>query len=370
MACKEKATVVPTAAPTAASAATTVPPASTAAPTQMSTAAQTQVATAAPVATVAATPVATPGPTTAVPTPAMMGPEGALNVGLPELGPGVFDLPNQGYEQFKFDALTTHEAMFASAPEGAVLGRIVQDWSVDPTGLVYTFRLPENAQWHGGHGDWGGLNADDFIFTLQRVCIDGTTHSGGGHVRRIFTCDICALEKIDNFTVQLTRPNPTPEITWRSRSPTGSAIAFHSKRHFESVGKEGALQQSVGTGPWELINLTSGASRTLRAVEDHWRKTPNFSEMVWFDVAEDSTRLANFLTGAIDTGSFGPEQIQAIKQENMDWVKFMTFPGAADYYLNLEGQQYLPDHPRRRSPASYSTTRCSCPCTLCPQPSH
>ena len=314
--------------------------------------------------------MATPGPTTAVPTPAMMGPEGALNVGLPELGPGVFDLPNQGYEQFKFDALATHEAMFASAPDGAVLGRIVQDWSVDPTGLVYTFRLPENAQWHGGHGDWGGLNADDFIFTLQRVSIDGTTHSGGGHVRRIFTCDTCALEKIDNFTVQLTRPNPTPEITWRSRSPTGSAIAFHSKRHFESVGKEGALQQSVGTGPWELINLTSGASRTLRAVEDHWRKTPNFSEMVWFDVAEDSTRLANFLTGAIDTGSFGPEQIQAIKQENMDWVKFMTFPGAADYYLNLEGQQYLPDHPRRRSPASYSTTRCSCPCTLCPQPSH
>ena len=183
--------------------------------------------------------MATPGPTTAVPTPAMMGPEGALNVGLPELGPGVFDLPNQGYEQFKFDALATHEAMFASAPDGAVLGRIVQDWSVDPTGLVYTFRLPENAQWHGGHGDWGGLNADDFIFTLQRVSIDGTTDSGGGHVRRIFTCDTCALEKIDNFTAQLTRPNPTPEITGAAGPPLALPLPSIARDTLSRWGKRG-----------------------------------------------------------------------------------------------------------------------------------
>ena len=82
-----------------------------------------------------AEPTATPTPT-ATPPSAITGPIGTLNVGMPELGPGVFDLPNQGYEQFKFDAITTHEAMFATSPDGAVLARIVQDWSADPTGLV------------------------------------------------------------------------------------------------------------------------------------------------------------------------------------------------------------------------------------------
>ena len=348
IACEEEATAEPTAAPTPAPAVAPTAPAATTAPTQA--------ATAAPVATAAVTPSATPTPTP-TPPPAMTGPTGTLNVGMPELGPGVFDLPNQGYEQFKFDAITTHEAMFATSPDGAVLARIVQDWSADPTGLVYTFHLPDNAQWHTGHGDWGLLDADDFIFSLERVSIDGTTHSAGGHIRRIFTCDACALEKIDSHTVQLTRPRPTPEITWRSRSPTGSASAFHSKKHFDSVGEEGALQQSVGTGPWELMEVKSGDSRTMRALEDHWRRTPDFEEMVWFDISEDSTRLANFLSGTIDTGSFGPDQIQAIKQENMAGVKFMTFPGAADYYLNLEGQQYLPDHPWHQVEPGAETAR-------------
>ncbi len=145
IACEEEAIVVPTAEPTAAPT-----PAPAVAPTApAATTAPTQAATSAPVATAAATPLATPTPT-ATPPSAMTGPIGTLNVGMPELGPGVFDLPNQGYEQFKFDAITTHEAMFATSPDGAVLARIVQDWSADPTGLVYTFHLPDNAQWHTG----------------------------------------------------------------------------------------------------------------------------------------------------------------------------------------------------------------------------
>ena len=116
IACEEEAIVVPTVVPTATPAPAIAPTATTA-PTQAAT----------------ATPVATPAPT-ATPPPAMAGLTGTLNVGMPELGPGAFDLPNQGYEQFKFDALTIHEAMYATSPDGAVLARIVQDWSADPTG--------------------------------------------------------------------------------------------------------------------------------------------------------------------------------------------------------------------------------------------
>ena len=120
--------------------------------------------------------------------------------------------------------------------------------------------------------------------------------------------------------------NPTPRITWDLTAPSGST-ALHSKKHYDAVGEEEANFQSVGTGPWELVEATSDVSRTVRAVPGHWRKTPEWETMVWHDIL------------------YNPESIQAIKDENLTGVEFMTFPGENSFYLNLFGQQYNTDHP-------------------------
>ena len=238
--CEEEAIVVPTAVPTATPAPAIAPTATTA---------PTKAATAAPVATAAATPVATPAPT-ATPPPAMTGLTGTLNVGMPELGPGVFDLPNQGYEQFKFDALTTHEAMFATSPDGAVLARIVQDWSADPTGLVYTF--PSARQRPMPHCTAIGVYSTPTTSSSPwNGFLSTAPHSAGGHIRRIFTCDACALGRQPTV-----RRAPDPRLRLASRFDASS---------FPRWGK--TLQQSVGTGPWELMEVKSGDSRTMRAVD-------------------------------------------------------------------------------------------------------
>ncbi|MFQ6030113.1 MAG: ABC transporter substrate-binding protein, partial [Dehalococcoidia bacterium] len=201
------------------------------------------------------------------------------------------------------------------------------------------------AKWHTSHGDWGEFDADDFIGTAEMVTKEGSIHTASGHIRRVILCDKCQLEKLDSHTIQLTRPGPSVEITWHSRQPEGSALAFHSIDHFEATGEEAAGLQSVGTGPWELIEAQSGLVRKMKAVNDHWRKTPEWEEMWWQEIAEESTRLANFETGQVDTGSFNSDSIQALKQKNLPDVRFKVFPGANSAYLNILGQIYNPEHP-------------------------
>jgi len=70
-----------------------------------------------------------------------------------------------------------------------------------------------------------------------------------------------------------------------------------SKEHFEQEGEEVAMFQGVGTGAWEYVESTTGVSWTFKAVEDHYRKTPEFAELIMWEIPEEATRVANFKTG-------------------------------------------------------------------------
>ena len=286
---------------------------------------------------------------TAGPTPApgaMMEPSGTLDVSIGDLGEPIFNLSAAGFTQTLFDnSLPTHEAMFATAPDGTTVPRLVTNWSVDASGLVFTFNLQQGVPWQKQYGLWGAFNADDFIFSMERISIEGAVASSSGSIRRLFTCDECELVKLGDHTVRLTRPSPTFEITWWSQQPLGGALAFHSKNHFEAAGEEVANGQSVGTGPWELVEAKTEEFKRARAVSNHWRKTPEWEQMIWWDIKEETTRLANFQAGLLDSGSFSADSIQAIKNQNDPEIKFMAFAGAFHHYINIMGMQHHLDAP-------------------------
>ncbi len=279
------------------------------------------------------------------PLPVMMEPTGTLDVAFPDTGTPIYSLRQQAFLNQRADLHTTHETAFATAVDGQVLHRLIRDWTVDASGLVYTMHLQEGAEWHTNFGEWGAFDADDFLFSLNEVASEGAPHPIASHARRIFLCDGCELNKIDDLTVQLVRPSPTFEITWHSRAPESGAISFHSRKHYESVGEDEAILQAVGTGPWEMIEIKSADFRKMRGVRNHWRHTPEWGEMIWWDVFEESTRLANFLTGQLDTALFTLDTIQDIRSEGLEDIKFMSFPGGLMNNANLLGMHHFPEHP-------------------------
>ena len=66
--------------------------------------------------------------------------------------------------------------------------------------------------------------------------------------------------------------------------------------------------------------------------------------MTWTQFGEESTRLANFLTGDLDTGQFSLDSIDEIKQASPEGVDYMVFPGQVLWRFNMMGHNYYNDH--------------------------
>ena len=318
----------------------------------------TATATPAPDATAAAaTPTAAPATAAAPTEDAMMDdkvPEGTLNVGMSGLGPYVATNYDAGYFKNRFAELVTHETLFIMDFEGEWAPRLIKSFDTSPDGLTYTMYLQEGAKWHAGadsQGDWGEFVADDLIWSLREIAREGSNHVQAGNTRRVFDCDECTLTKIDEYTVELNRPTPTFELTWYSQAPI-PGFSMNSKKHYDAVGQDVAILEDVGTAPWEMVEHKTDDFRRMKAVEDHWRHTPDFAEMVWHDIADESTRLANFLAGKLDTGIFNSDSVQAMKDTPVEGQSFMIFPAAIVQMMWFGGGHYTPDSPNHHPDAN------------------
>ena len=315
-------------------------------------------ATATPTPDVAAeaTPAAAPAPADA-PTDTMVddeGPVGTLNVGMSGLGPYVATNYDAGYFKNRFAELVTHETLFIMDFDGEWAPRLIKSFDISPDALTYTMYLQEGAKWHAGadsQGDWGEFVADDLIWSLREIAREGSNHVQAGNTRRVFDCDECTLTEIDEYTVELKRPTPTFELTWYSQAPI-PGFSMNSKKHYDTVGQDVAILEDVGTAPWEMVEHKTDDFRRMKAVEDHWRHTPDFAEMYWHDIADESTRLANFLAGKLDTGIFNSDSVQAMKDTPVDGQSFMIFPGAIVQMMWFGGGHYTPDAPSHHPDAN------------------
>ena len=78
----------------------------------------------------------------------------------------------------------------------------------------------------------------------------------------------------------------------------------------------------------------------MKAVENHWRKTPAFAELMFWEIPEESARVAAFKTGALDTFVMGLGSVSEV--EATSGVLLMSVPNAVQAGLNFYGQLYVP----------------------------
>ena len=110
-----------------------------------------------------------------------------------------------------------------------------------------------------------------------------------------------------------------------------------SKKHVDALGEGTAgVEQPIGTGPWQSIEHRVAEFWHLEAVKDHWRKTPNFAELYIREISEESTRVANFLAGELDSMHMSLESISEI--EKMDGVKIKRLEAGGQMFINIHGQ--------------------------------
>ena len=317
-ACGDDATTTPaaTAAPTArpvVPAATTAPATAmpaTAAPataaatrqaTQTRAPAATAMATAAPtptaaMATPAATPRATARPTPAPTTAAPQIPVAArLKIAMVPPGNQV-TMMWQTLQSGTGPLKPMYEMLIGEDPEtgGWTDQGLASEWSVAPGATAWTFKLREGIPFHSTDS-WTGTefttkDIHGTIATHVREDTPGTaaiwTNLGAEKLENIQIMDD------HNFTWQLDKPEPLFE----GYASSGWVAGMLSHEYMNDRGIEGYSDHPIGTGPFQFVELKIDFHTLYERVEDHWRKVPEFHELEFLYVKEDSTRLAMQLT--------------------------------------------------------------------------
>jgi len=141
-----------------------------------------------------------------------------------------------------------------NGPSGTLVPDLAERWSVDPSGVVWTFQLRDDAVWHDGEP----VTADDVVFTI-RVLQDPDYHGP-------------AAGSWNEVSVEATAPRT---VTFTLKTPLGGFLqaATQPIMPVHLLGKVPVSQlpdhpsgrQPIGSGPFAIASLTNDSAELIPA---------------------------------------------------------------------------------------------------------
>jgi peptide/nickel transport system substrate-binding protein len=184
------------------------------------------------------------------------------------------------------------------------------------------------------HENWGELTSEDVKFTIEQHL---KPDSAGGSAP-FFRSQLEKIEIPNKYTIHLHFKSPVWEILAHLSQFVGY-LNVMSKKYFETVGEEKASLHPIGSGPYRHVEGRQGDYHRFQAVENHWRRTPDFKELIIRRVADPGTRLSGLRTGEIDIAQVTGDYLEMAKRAGL---RIHTSPDSACYWVVLSGQ-VLPD---------------------------
>lgn len=172
---------------------------------------------------------------------------------------------------------------------------LATEWS-QPSATVWRFKLRANVKFHDGTP----FTADDVVFSYGRAT------SGGSNIKSYFA-SVKGVRKVDDLTVEFDTDGPNPifpeEISgwgimskaWSEKN--GATVAADLTKREENF----ATRNANGTGPFMLKSREADVKTVLVPNPAWWDKAQhNLTEVTFFRIANDATRVAALLSGEVD----------------------------------------------------------------------
>jgi peptide/nickel transport system substrate-binding protein len=117
-------------------------------------------------------------------------------------------------------------------------------------GLTVTWKLKQGVKWHDGKP----FTADDAVFTWEYAADTATAATTIGTYKDI------KVEKVDNLSVKITFPKPTPFWADAFVGAAGMILPKHIYAEFKGAASRDAPAnlKPVGTGPYKFIDFKPG----------------------------------------------------------------------------------------------------------------
>ena len=181
-----------------------------------------------------------------------------------------------------------YDSLLTFDPQGNVIGELAESYSLSPDGKTWTFKIRPGITFHNGDT----LTSADVKFSLDRFFeSEESTNPWGFYLRNNFDSD----ETPDAYTYVYHSIKPEAQLV----TPFAS-LRILPKDYIERNGIDYFRTHPVGTGPWKFVSLTPDSECVLEAVKEHWKRTPAFEKVIFYEVPEEFTRVAMLKRGDID----------------------------------------------------------------------
>lgn len=169
--------------------------------------------------------------------------------------------------------------------DGRVTPLLATDWSSDPDGRSYTFRLRKGVSFQDGTP----FDAEAVKFSFMRAKADGSTNKAK---KGVFD-NISSIATPDSHTVILTLNNPDATLPFRLGENTAVILSPKSAAS--------TATQPVGTGPYKFENWQKGSAVTLTKWDGFRDAASVKLRRVTFRFINDpAAQVAALLAGDID----------------------------------------------------------------------
>ncbi|HLG73323.1 MAG TPA: ABC transporter substrate-binding protein [Chloroflexota bacterium] len=215
----------------------------------------------------------------------------------PLLAPAT-DYAAQSMDSLLFSGLVKED------PSGTPKPDLAQSWNISPDGKQYTFYLRTNARWQDGQP----VTADDVAYTV--ASIQAPDFPGNSDLAAAWKG--VQVTKMDNWTVQFTRPNAfAPFLDYAAVGLLPAHLLAQTAPR--DLPNELFNRQPVGTGPYRLRQLDL-RSATLEVSDEYYATKPYISRIMFRFYKDDASVAQAMLRGEVQGDwHVDPTQAAALK---------------------------------------------------------
>lgn len=240
-----------------------------------------------------------------------------------------------------------------------------ESWLVSDAGRTFTFTLRRGIQFH--QTAWFSpsrtLNADDVVFSLQRVLDDKSPYHnvGGGHYPYFdslqLSSKVASISKLSDNQVQIKLLRP--DSSFLTHLATHFAVIL-SKEYADQLLAAGKPEQidrlPIGSGPFKLQEYRYGQYIRLARHDEYWKGRARIAQVVVDFASGGAGRMAKLITGECDVLPYpAANQIALLRDDPA--LKLSVQSGMNVSYLALNVQRPSLNNPKVRQALSLLVNR-------------
>lgn len=199
---------------------------------------------------------------------------------------------------------------------------LATEWKVSDDGKVWTFKLRNDAKF------WDGtpLTAKDVKFTVERMQLDAYNVGNTAYLNSQFMFDKAVV--VDDNTIEIHTKSPVPALLY-----TLEEVNILPEHVYSKLSAEDAAAKTImGSGPFKFVSYAKDDRAVLERNDNYWGAKPQFKSLIYRQIADASTRVAELETGGVDI-------IQSVPMAQFDTTN--NLPNAHVEAISNGCRQYL-----------------------------